>query len=176
MTLVETLVAITILSVAIVAPMALTMQSLASAYYARDQGVASNLAQEAIESLRSVRDGNILRIALGLPDASCTPTNLLCGFPVVGTDFTIDAHNNTMTPCSGTCPNLQTDPDKTLYGYGAGWTDTIFKRTIHTEFVDDDENEIRITVTVTRESGVRTFPAVVLRENLYRWVEDGSGI
>ena len=87
MTLIETLVAISILAVAIVAPMTLTMQSLSSAYYARDQVVASNLAQEAIESVRAVRDGNILRIALNGPDVACTPTSLLCNIPI-DTDFT----------------------------------------------------------------------------------------
>ena len=63
MTLIETLVAITILTVAIVSPMSLTMQSLSASYYARDQVIAFNLAQEAIESLRARRDANILHIS-----------------------------------------------------------------------------------------------------------------
>ena len=179
MTLIETLVAISILAVAIVAPMSLTMQSLSSAYYARDQVIASNLAQEAIESVRAVRDGNILRIALNQPDVACTPTNLLCGIPI-GADFTIDTRDNEITRCDsdGTpgCPYLQTDPAQTLYGYDNGWVDTIFTRTVHAEFVDVANDEIRVTVTVTRVAGARTAPAVVLHENLYRWVEDGSGI
>lgn len=175
MTLIETLVAISILAVAIVAPMSLTMQSLSSAYYARDQVIAFNLAQEAIESVRSVRDGNILRIALNQPEASCSPTNLLCGIPI-GSDFTIDTRNNWITPCQGTCPHLQTDPQQTLYGYESGWNDTIFTRTVRAEFVGEANDEIRVTVTITRESGVHAFPPVVLKANLYRWVEDGSGI
>ena len=55
-TLIETLVAVSLLAVVIVAPMSLTTQSLSSAYYARDQMTAFHLAQEAIESVRSVRD------------------------------------------------------------------------------------------------------------------------
>lgn len=179
MTLIETLVAITILSVAIVAPMSLTMQSLASAYYARDQIVASNLAQEAIESVRAARDSNILRLALNDPDPTCTPTTLLCGFPTIGidgVDFIIDTRTNEMTPCNGTCPRLQTDPDQSLYGYQSGWGDTAYRRTIHAEFLDESQNEIRLTVTVTRVDGLHTMPPVVLYENLYRWVGDGSGI
>lgn len=177
MTLIETLVAVSILAVAIVAPMSLTIQSLLSAYYARDQVVAFNLAQEAIESVRSVRDGNILRIALNIPEGSCTPTNLLCGIPI-GADFMIDTRDNEMTRCDidGTpeCSPLQTDPAQTLYGYQSGWTATPFTRTVRAEFVDVEQNEVRITVTVTRP-GSGAFPSVVLHENLYRWVEDGSG-
>src|SRR3989344_5745503 len=59
-TLIETLVAVTLLSVAITAPMSLTTRSLAAAYYARDQITAFHLAQEAIESVRHARDHNIL--------------------------------------------------------------------------------------------------------------------
>src|SRR5258708_2821268 len=59
-TLLETMVAVTLLAVAIVAPMQLTAQSLASAYYARDEVTAFYLAQEGIEAVRNVRDNNIL--------------------------------------------------------------------------------------------------------------------
>ena len=47
-TLIETLVAVSLLTVAIVAPMTLTARSLSAAYYARDQITAFHLAQEAI--------------------------------------------------------------------------------------------------------------------------------
>ena len=59
-TLVETLAAITLIMVAIVAPMGLTVQSLSVAYYARDQITASNLAQEGIEAVK-------LYFMIGLP-------------------------------------------------------------------------------------------------------------
>jgi prepilin-type N-terminal cleavage/methylation domain-containing protein len=177
MTLIETLVAITILAVAIVAPMSLTIQSLVSAYYARDQIVASNLAQEAIESVRAVRDGNILRMALNEPDPTCSPMTILCSIPI-DRDFMIDTRDNEITPCdadgSAACDPLQTDPDQTFYGYQTGWTDTTFVRTVRAEFVDEEQNEIRITVNVTRMGG-NVSPTATLSENLYRWVEDGSG-
>lgn len=178
MTLIETLVAVTILAVAIVAPMSLTIQSLFAAYYARDQVLASNLAQEAIESVRSIRDSNILRIALNLPDPSCTPTDLMCGIPVAA-DFVIDTRNNEITRCDadGTveCDPLQTDPTQTFYGYGSGWSDTPFLRTVRVEFVDPLSNEIRVTVTVSK-TDTDSFPVVQIRENLYRWIDDGSGV
>lgn len=183
MTLVETLIAVTILSVAIVAPMTLTMQSLSSAYYARDQVIAFNLAQEAIESVRAKRDGNILTLALN-SSATCPddglPMHLLCGIPI-GADFMIDTRDNAITSCNAdgdaSCDPLQTDEDETLYGYenDPDWSDTQFTRTVHAEFVDVVEDEIRITVTIVRETGQRAFPAVTISENLYKWVEAGSG-
>lgn len=179
MTLIETLVAITILSVAIVAPMTLTMQSLSSAYYARDQVVMFNLAQEAIESVRGIRDGNILRIALNQADPTCTPTSLLCKIPI-GQDFVIDTRisdpDTAITECVGTCPYLQTDPTQTLFGYQSGWDDTPYRRTVYAEYVGAGTDEIRITVTVTRDTATHQLPPVTLKANLYKWIADGSGL
>ena len=181
MTLIETLVAVSILAVAIVAPMSLTMQSLASAYYARDQIVMFNLAQEAIESVRAVRDGNILRLALNTgatcPDGGAM--HLLCGIPI-GSDFTIDTRTidayEAIQDCGGACPALQTDPGETLYGYEDGWNPTPYTRTVSAEYVGGGTDEIRITVTVTREAGSRQLPPIILHANLYKWVADGGGI
>jgi prepilin-type N-terminal cleavage/methylation domain-containing protein len=171
MTLIETLVAITILTVAIVAPMSLTMQSLSAAYYARDQIAAFNLGQEAIESVRSIRDGNILRIAYDQPDPGCAPMTLLCNIPI-GTPFVIDTRDNAITTCSGTCPALQTDGD--LYGYQSGWADTRYTRTVSADFVEGTTDEIRVSVTVTWVAGPLQTRTFTIYENLYRWVNDGS--
>jgi prepilin-type N-terminal cleavage/methylation domain-containing protein len=178
MTLVETLVAISILAVSIVAPMTLTMQSLSAAYYARDQVIASNLAQEAIEAVRAVRDANILVLALNsgatCPDDSL-PMHLLCDIPI-GQDFIIDVRTDPpeITTCGGECPKLKTDNN--LYGHESSWTiETPFRRIVHAEYVSGGEDEIRVTVTVERQAGAHTAPDVVISENLYRWVNDGSG-
>ena len=110
-TLVETLVAVTLLTVAIVAPMTLTSKSLAAAYFAKDQITSFHLAQEAIETVRHARDHNILETALG------TPMDLLAGIPdTTGAPFIVDTRNDTMTLCpGGVCPPLETDGN--LYGY-----------------------------------------------------------
>lgn len=55
-TILETLVAISILVLALTAPLAIVAQALRSSYYARDQVTAYYLAQEAIEFLRNKRD------------------------------------------------------------------------------------------------------------------------
>ena len=171
-TLIETLVAISLLTIAIVAPMSLTAQSLSSAYYARDQITAFYLAQEAIEALRSVRDANILKVSQG------TAANLLDTFAsTIGQPFTIDTRTNAMVLCGGTCPPLQTDATKEFYGYSAsGWTDTIFTRTVTAAFIPGTINEVKITVlvqwTTPKSFQVKSF---TISDNLYRWINDGSG-
>ncbi|MFA6430560.1 MAG: prepilin-type N-terminal cleavage/methylation domain-containing protein [Candidatus Paceibacterota bacterium] len=55
-TLVESLVAISILMVAIVAPMTIAQKGLGSASYSKDQMTASFLAQDAIEFIKNKRD------------------------------------------------------------------------------------------------------------------------
>lgn len=176
-TLIETLVAISILTIAIVAPMTLVSRSIAAAYYARDQITAFHLAQEAIETVRHVRDHNVLETALG------TPTDILLGIPlntpfVVNTVEDIDDAIDEIPCISGTCPALQRDPTDTFYGYGAGWTDTRFTRTVEAETVREDESEIpqeiRISVTVSWQTSSFQSRSFTISENLYRWVQDGS--
>ncbi len=181
-TLIETLVAISLLALAIVAPMALTTQSLSSAYYARDQMTAFHLAQEAIESVRAARDANILAAN---PD-------LLAGIPKSGS-FVIDARDNTMIACDsgGTCPYMRVPLDPSapvFYAYGdvglvneanlyttpLGWTDTRFRRTVTANFVGGSTDEIEITAVVAWQTGAFQARSVTLRENLYRWVNFGE--
>jgi prepilin-type N-terminal cleavage/methylation domain-containing protein len=180
-TLIETMVAISLLTIAIVAPMTLTAQSLASAYYARDQITAFYLAQEAIEAVRSIRDGQILQIA---ESSNASPINIFGPIPLNSQPFTIDAReadpSQAITVCSGgVCPPLQTDG--TLYGYDPSWTATNFTRTVTAHFVknpdgSDDQNEVRLTVTITWQEGAIVTPrSFSISENLYRWVNDGSG-
>jgi len=184
-TLIETMVAISLLSIAIVAPMTLTAQSLASAYYARDQITAFYLAQEAIEALRSIRDAQILQIT---HSSNASSINIFGSIPVNNQPFTVDARQGdpsaAITLCSGgPCPPLQTNG--TLYGYGFcsdGSCNTNFTRTVNAHFIknadgSDDQDEVRITVTVTWQEGSIVTPrSFSISENLYRWVNDGSSI
>lgn len=172
-TLIETMVAISMLSMSIVAPMSLAAHSLASAYYARDQVTAFYLAQEGIESIRSIRDANILQ------NSQTGGVNLLTGIPT-GQKFVVDTRTNqTWT----TCVDQPLKTDGSFYGYGTGpcssddpgWTATHFFRELNAEFVPGSTDEIRLTSTVTWVSGGFRSRSVTVSENLYRWVNDGSG-
>ena len=181
-TLIETLVAVSFLTLAIISPMTLATQSLASAYYARDQVTAFHLAQEAIESGRAVRDENILAIASG--GGAGLSDGILTGIPI-GTLFVIDTRNDDMIECtSGTCPALRTDGD--FYAYGAvdavnvgnlysdqpGWVSTRFTREVRAVFVDAGQDEIRVSATVRWRTGSFQERSFTISENLYRWIDD----
>lgn len=182
-TLIETLVAIAILTVAIASPMALTSQSLATVSYARDQITAFYLAQEAIEAVRALRDGQILKIshtaAGGIDLFGPIPIEQPgdSSHPFIITTLQPDPAY-AITNCTGTCPPLRTDDTKTFYGYDGTWTPTRFTRTVHAQYAKKPDNstntdEIRVTVTVTWMSG-RVSRSFKLAENMYRWVNDGS--
>ena len=179
-TLIETLVAVMLLSVAVVAPMSLASKSLGSAYYARDQITAFYLAQEAIEALRSIRDSQILIIA-GNPSGAPDIFGLI---PHLNEPFIIDGRtgdaSSAIVRCDGTCPPLQTD--LTLYGYPVAgvddpdaWTPTYFTRTLRAYSVAGNADEIRVTVTVTWKTGPIQERSFTISENMYRWVDDGVG-
>lgn len=180
LTLIETLVAVSLLAVAIMAPMSLTTQSLSSAYYARDQMTAFHLAQEAIESVRSVRDENIL----------AGEADLLQGIAAGGVPFVIDTRDNEITVCDqGTpaqCPVMRvptSQNDPTFYAYRdvssnediyitpLGWADTRFRRTVRAEMLTGTNDEMRITVIVSWQTGAFQARSVTMYANLYRWVE-----
>lgn len=173
-TLVETLIAISLLTTAIVTPMALATQSLSVSYYARDQIAAFHLGQEAIEAVRSLRDGNILTNARAGDDS----IDLLAGIPL-DTPFTIDTRNNSITECPATCPPLQTND--VFFGYEnnvPGWRNTIFTRTVVAERVtpaDGTPDEVRINVLVEwRPNAMGSIRSIEIHENLYRWVTSGT--
>ena len=182
-TLVETLVAITLLTVAIIAPMSLATKSLSAAYYARDQVIASNLAQEAIEAVRNRRDGNILRTVQG------NTVDLLDGITTDGSPFAIDTRNNKIYECEclGGCPALRTeDPEGEFYAYGdpgaaisctapSGWKSTKFIRSVSAEPVEYNPDEVLITSSVAWQTGVFQRRTISLTETLYRWVGESLG-
>lgn len=58
-TIIETLVAIAILMISIAGPLAVASKSLTAALYAKDQMIASYLAQEGVETIRNRKDNNI---------------------------------------------------------------------------------------------------------------------
>ena len=185
-TLIETLAAVTLLVVALVSPMLLTERSLTSAYYARDQITASYLAQEAIEAVRQIRDGNILEIA---QNSSSPAVDLFSGIPVASDCtsassiyFTVDATQQNASAVIGptcgstaaSCPYLQTNG--ILYGYGStGWTNTDFKRSVAACYTDASKDEVRLTVTVLWQTSSLQSRSFTMSEDLYRWVQDGSG-
>jgi prepilin-type N-terminal cleavage/methylation domain-containing protein len=152
-TLVESLVAVSILSLSILSTFTAVQGGLQSSNYAKDQMVAYYLAQEAMEYIKNVRDQNALASLGG------TPVNWLTGLSAQVSDpcyfgevCTIDSYTNTISgasPCTtafGSCPNLNQNSVTGLYGYtsGTNWSTTNFKREIKLT-----QNSVNTEITVT---------------------------
>ncbi len=92
-TILETLVAITIILIAITGPLDIIANSLKASYYSRDEVTAFYLAQEAIEYAKNQRDNNQL-------DDNKLYTDWLEGVKGAGS---VDCLNNVGTPNQNKC-------------------------------------------------------------------------
>lgn len=166
-TLVETLVAVTIVLVAVIGPFQLVKDSLTASYVARDQVIATALAEEGLEYVRSVRDGNYL-YNLDNPGAN---RSWLHGLANCGSanGCAVDPIEGTIVACGATCPPLRTNA-ASLYTQdtGTGTTATRFTRTVRVETIGTDR-EVRVTVTVSFSTRHTPF-TVTVTDNLYNWL------
>ena len=152
-TLIEALVAIAILTMSIAGPMVTASDGLKNSIYARDQIVAFYIAQEGVEIIRSVRDGNALNNAPWLTgiDASCTL--------LAGAGCGIDIRNRIFIDCgsSATACNIFYDAKGLISGGGGvrgiyshvsgGTQQTVYKRSIKIVPINAWESSIDVTVT-----------------------------
>lgn len=154
-TLVESMVAISILSLAVTAPLLIAQKGIGAAIYSRDQITAFYLAQEAVEYVRNVRDTNRITGEWWLAHFSpCQPYVAGGGCDTINGNFRIDAKYrdfttaNAIVPCSGACPVLQYDPNDNLYTYSAG-SPTQFTRTITLDNTAGGGKEVLVSVTIS---------------------------
>lgn len=166
--LVETLVAIAVLITAVTGVLTVAGKGLRLTGVAREQLIASYLAQEPIEFIRNVRDSNRLQSSLtpwleDLDDClnqDCIIDPTFNGNPTVATQ-----------PCTGTCSVLNFNSASGLYRYdtGAGWVPSKYTRTTRVITpIDGQSNEARIDVTVSWPAGTatRTFR---IQEYILNW-------
>jgi prepilin-type N-terminal cleavage/methylation domain-containing protein len=156
-TLIETLVAISILLLSLAGPLTLAAQSLSSAYYARDQITASYLAQEAVEYARAVRDQNYLAGDPWLESIDECMSPAIC---------TVDFPNFSHSVCSGACPPIRYNEATGLYNMQDG-SASIYRRELTIESIGADE--VSLSVRVFWNSGTlqRSFE---IRENILNWL------
>lgn len=164
-TLVETMVAISILSLAVTGPLLIAQKGVGSAIYARDQITAFYLAQEAVEYIRNVRDSNRISGVPWLEQFTNGPS--ACKEDGFGRRCQIDsqysdfANSNAIQACSDSsnpdtdpnspCPQMKIDSANNIYGYGSGgnWAPTIFTRTISIDDRTKPNQEAEISVTIS---------------------------
>lgn len=188
-TLIETLVAISILLIALTGPLTIAAKGLNTAYYARDQITAFYLAQEGIEYLRNIRDGEAL-FAESNPGGDAFPANILTsGALPIGFNkkFTIDATlpplvNRSLNPAAiQVCPPAGCTTLKLTVGAGGvstygyqGLIDTQFTRDITVEqiqlyaFNPAAPYAYRLKVTVSWRSPLPNH-SFTLVEDITKW-------
>lgn len=169
-TLVEVIVALAILLVAVAGPISLIGDSLHKMYYARDEAIAVNLAQEGIEMIRQVRDTNMLAGRSWL-------TNLGGGAPSA---YTIDVYsftqanlaavNTYVTYCGAACAPqpVKFDAVAGMYRQALGGTATPFSRIVAVSSAGLPGNEAKVTSTVNWTTG-GTQGSVTVSEYIFSW-------
>ena len=158
-TLVETLVAIFVLTLSITGPLFIAQQSFTSATTARDRTTASFLAQEGIEYIRSVRDHNFLsNEANWLQDLNaCFVGNCVI-------DASVPVYPS-VTACSGTCSPLK-QTSNGFFGYQSG-EDSKFTRTISMTQIQGHEVLLEVEVSWEYKGTTRR---IIIEERLFNWL------
>ncbi len=156
-TIVESLVAITLLLLSIAGPLTLVVQGLRSSYYSSTQITAFYLAQDAVEYVRNVRDNNGLanRGGADIPwlmglDACVTnarPDNPLsserkCYIDTTTTPTCPPGSGCTSTGATicpgGVCPKLLFNSSTGRYSYTNGDPASLYTREIQIVPIDND--------------------------------------
>jgi type II secretory pathway pseudopilin PulG len=171
-TLVETLVAISILMVSIAGPMVLVGNGIKASAYARDQVTAFYLAQDAIEAMRYIRDNNRIDNVLNQTAGTISwdeiaQYGLTCGLGSPCGIDTVDIYNGVSNAISTSKANsflILNSNGK--YSYSGVGTTTTFRRWITVEGVSGTGVEITVTVDWSSHSINRSFS---IKENLFYW-------
>ena len=162
-TLIETLVAITILSAAVAGPMALAIKNVGTASVSQDQLVAFYLGQEVFEYARNARDTNILKESSFWLDGleNCKASGSAGCY--------VDVKNNTVTDCGTVSCSNKLKFDGQNYNYANG-KETAFIRTVKiddsVQGVGGDEAKISVSVKWTGKYGEKTMN---LQDNIFNW-------
>lgn len=181
-TLIETIVAVTVLVGALTGPMVLAASSIRATRDARNELVATHLAEEGIEILHNVRDNNITNYPSGSWLTSILPgcDGAGCVVDVTAQDGSLVWSNGVVVPCGSDCNTVAPvyyNPDTGLYRQSATplaspWKTTPFKRTISVVGVDDPATPLRqarIFVTVTYLGFGGVLKNVTVSDDLYNW-------
>ncbi len=168
-TLIEALVAISVLLVSIVGPMSIAQSGIQNSIFAKDQITAFYIAQEGVEIIRAIRDENALNdrpwltgipINTGGVGADCARP----AAPPVPAGCGIDIENLNFIDCAGAACNIFYDENgltpgsqRGIYGHDSNDAQTIFTRSIHITNVGAGEVTIDTTVTWLSRGATRNI-------------------
>jgi type II secretory pathway pseudopilin PulG len=186
LTIVESLVAISILVISVLGPLVIVSQALRTSFFARDQLTTYYLAQEAIEHIRNLRDRNSLRetdhnawlkditflTGINTPEVSPTINAINEPNPVKYRLIRDGGYRLELCP-SNDCGKLTLDTVTGVYGEV---TSTNQKQSIYTrevvfyqapgDITSEQEVNIEVTLKWNQVGGTYKFK---LRENLLNW-------
>lgn len=154
-TLLETIVALTVIVAAMAGPIALTTRGIFDAKFAKNKLIAVNLAQEGLEILRQCRDNNLLK-------------SRAFDFAITIGDWQADAIASTLASCPltpFTGSPLRRDDTSGLYNHTTG-SATLFTRRL--TVTKPAAGQLFVVSRVTwSEGGIDRVQT--LQETLYNW-------
>ncbi len=165
-TLLEALVAVSILMVAVVAPITISQKGLSSAVYTKNYMLASYLAQDAMEYIKNQRD------FVTINDEESDWDNLSifndCLAPTIGDTYChINTISNDIYPGEGGV--LKFNNVGGFYGYDPTWDDTDFTRKISIKLDPNNNNTDEALVEITVSWGSDTNNEVKLYSLIYNY-------
>ncbi len=189
-TLIETMVALTILLIAVAGPLYASARVLALATYTRNALTATYLAQEGIEYVRLMRDDAFIAAGYGSsPDQHWWSDDFIVGgtssslfrmkkcetsTETTGSGCVLNASASTGAPdggvffvCSGSCPALSLGGNPAFYNQSGTGATTVFTRT--TRLVPVTEMEEEVYVDVSWGQNGQTYH-VKVRDHLTPWL------
>jgi prepilin-type N-terminal cleavage/methylation domain-containing protein len=180
-TLLETMVAIFILTISITGPMVFAQSGLRTAFLARDQITAFFLAQDAIETIKNIRDTNGLDPtgpdwlrnidvcnAANAPGTCKIYLDTAVENPVAEKCGTGAPTPN--TTATNRCPEMDRDVQGWFMYDAVPPAPSRFTRTIYiSETISNKEAQIIVEVSWT--SNVRVGKSrITVQENMYNWI------
>lgn len=181
-TIVESLVAISILTVSILATFTAVQGSLKSSLIVKDQVTAFYLAQEAVEFIKNLKDENALNDTYCISTGTCSSVDWLHGLSELTSDAcwyggtgvsqktcTVDVYTKTVANCAGgfgTCQNLKQNSTTGAFSYtsGASWVASNFKREVQISPISSTEVEIIVTMSWNTGNLAKSFQ---IKESLF---------
>ncbi len=178
-TLVETLVALSIFTVSVLALLVILTQGISDTGYAKKKILATYLNQEGVEYIRNIRDTFVLYsggsqtgwngLNTKLINASCQ-TNNGCYFDDQNLNYSNPSQpmaGITMNACGSSCPALLYEGTTGKYGYLSG-INSGFIRKIQVVPISANETKVFSTIYWTQGSGGYN---ITFSESLFNWVE-----
>lgn len=167
-TLVETLVAITVLLLVVIGPMTIAQKGIQNAQYANEQFTAVFLAQEAIEAMRQLRDDMALDAYHGDATVDTLDWSPNC---TNGCIYNSRNHTNLFSSCTGgTCSKLYVDSNSGEYSHDSSDPQSPFSRIVTLDTTQAAATGgVKVTVDVSWNGRIfnNTTRHVILQTYIY---------